>query len=446
MCKPITLRTAIWLALVGYALTALAAYPGFMSWDSNAQYAISISWQFNDWQPPVMSWLWTGLNVFFDGPEGMLFYHLALLWGGLFVWYRNYQDKPWSWIFIAIGFAPWVANFSGVLWKDVGMAFSLLCAMALLANKHVSWLKAAAVVLLIQYAFMVRANSLFAALPVLWFAIVTWSPNKKFYQRIGLLILTLLLMWGVKNLFTYDLLSAERKHPDSYVMYDDLVYLSISQNDSLLPRVEYSEILECSRTMVGETVLVGRLFCLEEKSSFKQANLSYQEIKDSWVASVSRHPLLYLGFRVKAFGYLLRSPFLSPYYIWNEQKGKSASLLAQENNVLTQGLKNFVWVSSLLLPFIFKPYGWLLVLLGLLVWIKFLNKSESSTSVARTLSVSGLLYLLSYFPITPMADFRYAYWSVLSASVALAIVIIHSSENGGQIIFKKVAARFRAKS
>lgn len=445
MRKPIKLRTAIWLALFGYSFTALAAYPGFMSWDSNAQYALSISWQFNDWQPPVMSWLWSGLNVFFEGPQGMLFYHLALLWGGLFVWYRNYQDKPSSWIFIVIGFSPWVANFSGVLWKDVGMAFSLLFAMALLADKQVSWLKTAAVVLLIQYAFMVRANSLFAVLPILWFALVAWSPNKKPYQRIVLIILALLFMSGIKNLFTYDLLSAERKHPDSYVMYDDLVFLSISQNDSLLPRVEYSEILECSRAMVGETVLVGRLFCLEEKSSFKQANLSYQEIKDSWFASVSRHPLLYLEFRVKAFGYLLRSPFLSPYYIWNEQKGVSASLLAQESNILTQGLKNFVRVSSLLLPFIFKPYWWLLVSVGLLVSIKLLNRSEPSTSVARTLSASGLLYLLSYFPITPMADFRYAYWSVLSASVALAIVIVHSSENGGQLMFGRVVALFKTK-
>lgn len=148
------------LAFLGFLFSWVAFYPGFMSPDSLVQYEIAKTLDFNDWHPPVMSWLWSILNVFFEGPQGLLFFHLALLWGGLYSWYINCRESRFAWLFIVIGFLPWVVNFEGVLWKDVGMAFSLLLAIGLLGGKKLTSTKISIAAVLLIYAFLVRANAL----------------------------------------------------------------------------------------------------------------------------------------------------------------------------------------------------------------------------------------------------------------------------------------------
>lgn len=70
-------------ALLGATLTALAYWPGFMTWDAIRQYGQAVNGDFDDWHPPAMEWLWRQLIAIHAGPAPMLVVQLALEWGGL---------------------------------------------------------------------------------------------------------------------------------------------------------------------------------------------------------------------------------------------------------------------------------------------------------------------------------------------------------------------------
>ena len=43
------------------SLTALAYWPGLMTWDAIRQYGQAVDGDFDDWHPPVMEWIWRQL-------------------------------------------------------------------------------------------------------------------------------------------------------------------------------------------------------------------------------------------------------------------------------------------------------------------------------------------------------------------------------------------------
>ncbi len=47
-----------------------------------------------------------------------------------------------------------------------------------------------------------------------------------------------------------------------------------------------------------------------------------------------------------------------------------------------------------------------------------MSGDKDSLKLIRVLLSSAILYMLSYIPLTPMADFRYIYWSSMAISLA----------------------------
>ncbi len=396
-----------------------ACYPGFMSVDSLEQYSQALQLNFADGHPPVMAWLWSKLNFVWDGPQNLLFLHLATLWLGLYVWRRNAGDSRTAKWFLMLGCFPWVANFAGVLWKDMGMAFSLLLALGLLSRKDSTRLQIGAVIALLLYAFMVRSNAPAALVPVVWYAMGRWLPLVSSRIRIVITALSLVSMFAFLNIFNYSLLDAEKNHMASYVMVDDLVYLSLVAEQSLLPRVDEKTVLECAQATIGNTKLVGRLFCLLAKPSYQNvAPIPYEEIKDAWITAVSGHPSEYIKFRLSAFLYLLRSPSEQPYIYQFSSISPNEMGLVQNDNFATHILNGYVTSIASLAPFLFKPYWWLAIALLMLCATWVMRGDKEALKLIRILLVSALLYMFSYIPFAPMADFRYVYWSTLAISLA----------------------------
>ena len=411
---------SLMLALIGFTFFAIACYPGFMSLDSLEQYKQAHTLKFADGHPPVMAWVWSKLNFIFDGPQSLLFFHLAMLWTGLYIWLRNAGESHAVKWFILIGFSPWVANFEGVLWKDMGMAFSLLLALGLLSSKRLTNPQAFAVVSLLLYAFMVRSNAPAALFPIIWYAsgkVFPWFSN---LIKITIAVLSLASMFVFLNLFNYHLLQAEKNHMVSYMMTDDLVHLSVAAGKSLLPKVDFNTVMECSQEVIGETKLVGRLFCLGTKPSYKSVSpIPYEDVKEAWIYAVKSNPLEYVKFRLNAYFYLLRDPSKKPYIYWFSGITPNEIGLAQKDNVATIVLKAYVNGMEHLAPFLFKPYWWLVVALLFLFATFNMRGDGNSLTLIRVLLVSAILYMFSYIPLTPMADFRYVYWSTLAISLAV---------------------------
>lgn len=398
-----------------------------MSVDSLDQYAQATSLRFGDAHPPVMAWVWSKLNMVVDGPQGLLFLHLSMLWFGLYLWCMNFRANQNAMWFVWLGFLPWVANFEGVLWKDMGMAFALLLALGVMGRAKLAVLEKFLVIILLLYAFMVRGNAPAALLPVIWYACVRLFPSITGYMRITVTILFLFAFFSFLNIFNYSFLNADKNHMAAYMMIDDLVHLSTKENKSLLPRLDDKTIIECSEEIIGGTKSVGRLFCLTTKPSYELfAPIPYSELKEAWLSAVLHRPLEYLQFRLNAYLYLLRDPFEKPYIHTFFGVSQNDMGLAQVDNIATHILKLYINGFAKITPFLFKPYWWLIV--GLLLYCATFSMRGDRDIVVliRVLLSSAILYMLSYFPLTPMADLRYVYWSMLAISLA---IVVYASSN-----------------
>jgi hypothetical protein len=426
---------ALLFTVGGFIFFAVAFFPGFMTFDSIKQFTQAQTLHFTDWHPPVMAWLWSKLNIIYDKPQNLLFLQLGVFWGGLYLWYRthqtNYPDKK-NILFILIGFLPWVANFEGVLWKDVGMAFSLLLALGLLStNKKLSKTNIILVILFLLYGFMVRYNAPAALIPIVWYLYAKLFPEHPHKAKIAGALLIFISMFAFQYLFNYKIVQAQKTHAVAYMMIDDLTHLSLAANKSLLPNANYENIEKCSQETIADTVLVGRIFCSPPLETYLTIpnglatipESTYESIKNAWVSAVKQNPSDYLQFRLKTYFYLLRFPSGKPYSYWVSGISPNTLGLVQKDNIATVILKNYVNTTANFIPFLFKPYWWLLVALLLLGSTFFVDYNRECILLIRVLLASAILYMLSYILVTPLADFRYVYWSTLAISIAIIIFL-----------------------
>lgn len=434
MGKLKTGNTSLYFAVFGFFISSIAFYPGFMSPDSFLQYETSKSLLFNDWHPPIMSWVWSILNLFFRGPEGLLFFHLTFLWAGLYIWHRHYREKRYSWLILSIGFFPWIINFSGVLWKDVGMAFSLLL-LAGIGGAERTPARISITLTLLFYAINLRHNAIFAAFPILLFIVSQWYKAGSKLKISALTIVILAAIIAVGSIFNYEILKSSKSNPSNYMMIDDLSYLSLKKKTSLIPGIPFKDIQECAAQEIGQSKLIGRNFCLSKKESYLANNPFKGNLTAIWITQVACAPIDYANFRLSAFAYLLRSPDALPFYIWHPGIDENKLGIKQERNGATIIVDWLVNKTAEAVPFLFKPYWWLWFSFMLLL-LTLAGDRNASTSIKQALLASSIFYVLGYIPVTPMADFRYVYWSVIATSLAAILVIVD-----GPCVVKKQLSR-----
>jgi hypothetical protein len=411
------------VALIGFVVCGVAFYPGFMSPDSFWQYEMSRTLVFSDFHPPIMAGVWSVLNVFFNGPQGLLFFHLAMLWTALYLFHRRYADLKYSWLILAIGFLPWVINLSGVLWKDVGMAYSLLLMTALMLGNR-SPARILGVFLLIFYAANVRFNAVFAVVPLLVFVTSRWLPEASVVKVAVATIGTMVLIFGGGSILSYDILRATQAHQVNNVIIDDLAYLSLVKNRSLIPEVPFENIQKCASRDLGQTKLTGKYVCLNSIKKDSEPDLLSLKLKPIWAAQVKKAPLAYIWYRLSVFSYFLRSPDFTPYYFWHHGVDQNDVGIKQQRNGATLLVKWMVNTSANVAPFLFKPYWWLWFS-SILLLLSYATRKANSKSVEQVLLISSICYIGGYFPATGTADFRYMYWSVIASSLAAILMFIN---------------------
>src|SRR5258705_12333479 len=79
--SPGTRRLLVLVAVViGYALTVLVFYPGYVTVDARYVYADAQAWQLGDWQSPVMGALWRLIDSLAPGPLSMFLLPVTVYW------------------------------------------------------------------------------------------------------------------------------------------------------------------------------------------------------------------------------------------------------------------------------------------------------------------------------------------------------------------------------
>ena len=409
---------AVLVAVLGLAFSAAAAWPGLLSEDSLVQYQAALRGAYGDWHPPLMSWVWRqGLRLL-PGAQAMLLLQLAMLWGGLWLFCRAAQPRPLAPLFLLLGLAPWVLNFSGVIWKDCAMAFALLLAAGLLLRgPGPGPARQVAVLLLLFYALNLRHNAVFAIAPLLWWLLrSTWPQAHRRWPLAGAAAV-LLLMVALGQLLQYQVLGTQRQRPGNVALVDDLAHLSLAEGRSLIPGLTLQHIQACAGRQIAATKLLNRHACFLLLAPGVTAPAVRQDLLPAWRQAVAAHPWRYLRYRLAAFGFLLRAPDLPPAYARVVGTVTNDLGFAYQPNLAGRWTQAALAASEQAVPGLFKPYAWLCAAIGLLA-LSLLRPRGARATPERVLLLSAIGYTLGYLPVTPLSDFRYVYWSVLATSVA----------------------------
>ena len=231
--------------LAGALITIWCFYPGYMSVDSFEQLKQARSGKFTDWHPPLMSYTWGLFDQVMPGPSGMLIFHSLMFWIGLaLVVYLSVANEYLAPLLIlSIGFFPPIFAVLGTVWKDVGMAASLLLAFALLlyAERNSNKPALLAALLCLFYGLSVRHNSAPAVFPLaLWSGLIAyrlWDCKKSRATLlmvglgIGIFLFLGLLSFGATRLLT----KGQSAYPIQAILLHDLVGVSIRDDSVYLP-------------------------------------------------------------------------------------------------------------------------------------------------------------------------------------------------------------------
>lgn len=308
------------LAVTGFFLTVYAFHPGLMSVDSVVQYQQALSGRYIDSHPPAMAFVWSMLNRLVPGPVGMLWFHAAMLWGGLalFAWVLDKQGQRCTWLLVLAGFAPQVTGISGVIWKDIGMATSLLMATALLfgaANGALNRrLGVVLALIFIVYATLVRSNGIAASLPLLLALVAVARPC---YRLANCLLFALILGIGIGGLkagLEYGVLNSEKTHFWQQIALHDLAGIQCRGGQAKIPDtfVVNQDICGGYNPYHVDLLIFGPSAPL--RSSGDAAALD--QLRQTWLLSVAVEPVKYLRHRLRAFYGLLGIPTLPARYVY----------------------------------------------------------------------------------------------------------------------------------
>jgi hypothetical protein len=153
----------------------LALWPGYALYDTVGQYKQALSGEYDDWHPPVMARLWALLHGRLGGTTGPM---LALQLGGYWLGFGLIAEAlaasgRWRSAAAALVLAasPLLLGWQGPILKDAQMLGALVAGVGIVAafalrDRRVPVIVAAVVALLFGYALLVRANAVFAVVPL----------------------------------------------------------------------------------------------------------------------------------------------------------------------------------------------------------------------------------------------------------------------------------------
>ncbi|ELJ6829415.1 hypothetical protein QYL46_003337 [Escherichia coli] len=107
-----------------------------MSVDSTTQYYESLTGHYNSWQPVIMAWWWSKLNLIDSGPGIFLIQNQICYWLGLYLLSITLHKRI-GYLSIAIliaGAAPQVILITAQIWKDVVFSSLMILSIGITFN------------------------------------------------------------------------------------------------------------------------------------------------------------------------------------------------------------------------------------------------------------------------------------------------------------------------
>ncbi len=410
----------------------LVQWPGIAAYDTVKQYEQALAGVYDDWHPPVMAWLWSRLLVMGAGGTGpMLLAQLGLYWVGLGLLgaglARSAAPRS-AWLVLLAGLSPLVADWMLVVVKDSQMIGATVAATGIvgwyrLQKRAVPRAAAVLAGVLLTYAVLVRANSVFAVVP-LAFSLLHWCGVRRWWARAVLMLVGTLLALLASNLVNHSLLGASRSHVERTLPLFDLVGIAHFAPLSAPPGLSEDEWAEAERKQCY-TPFYWDSFgdpkrCGELGDELVSPDGPSHLIRD-WVTTIAAHPLAYAEHRLAHLNATLRVAM--PV----DEPSATAPTGSEPN---PYGLGAPQTASSLVVHriaavFAETPLGspavWL-VLAAAIGWTLHGSPRQPARELGLALSLSACLMTASFAVVSIASDLRYHLW--LMAATGLAAVML----------------------
>ena len=454
-------------------ITLAAFFPGVYTSDAADQLKQAITGSYQDWQPPAMAWFWSVLIRVTGRVESLMIFHLLILAAGAICWARILERLGYgifAFIVPVIVASPVIVNFSGVVWKDVGFAYTLFLASGIaglaIINNRIYLRHVLAVMVLLVYAYSARSNGIFSVMPIImftaWLAIADRRPDISGSAVVVAVTMASLasvavLIVGV-HYFAYDVLKSEKRYPFQYLQLFDISGISkISGHDyfpEYVKRADGHNISRISDEYEKSVTIFGSannlVFPAADGApapiSMNRDPALQAQLRKSWLEAIVAEPIAYWKHRLSVLDFLMtkgsywqewpqsdenRSSVLETYLV-GPQKIKFEDI----NFPGADGARKFVLtsVASAQGTLAYNGWTWLgLLLAEMILGLAIFGKTPAGRIVVMV-SSSGLLYLLPYIIVAPASDFRYLYWGCVAASFTALLLFAYAIKISTQLI------------
>lgn len=394
----------------------------------------------NDWHPPVMAVLWRNLINLTGLTGSFVILQISMLWAALLL-LGSYiiiskRSVLWSFSFLAIGLLPYILNISGVVWKDVLMAYSLLLsfnAILFLNNKSIKKNRLARYALIILsiclmvFAVQLRYNAIMAVLPILYYLIKSISHKRYLLYITPVIFIAVTFMYGYAIGKVYNV---EKVHPEVYIMMDDIYHVYPEAFDG---NSEFSQQMDGAKEKCKiQSPQLGIFFLCISPEGQKLSMQNSDLVSDAWVSTIKNKPIDYASYRINVFFGLMLPGSERSYYVWQDGIHPNDIGLHNNKNSAHNFAEKYVKFFAQDFGFLFRPYFWIIMAMLLILLNKIIIKINNEIDDLRIpiyiLCSSAILYILTYVVLGVGTDYRYIYWSALSTSVALVLTFIRNTK------------------
>jgi hypothetical protein len=420
-------RSAIALLLAA-GLLIFSYWPGIMTWDPIEQYDQAVQNAYADWHPPIMAWIWHFLIPIYPGTGPMFVLQSSFYLGGygLLTSWALKRGQPASALAFAIcALMPIPMALMGSVLKDCLMTGALLSAVALMLwqTESRNRLLPIASIALLLLATALRFNAFPAAAPLIVASLpASWRRGRTRLVAASLVILLSLLT--VQPLVNR-LLGAERTGVElSQVIFD------------LAGITEHSGVNAFPETISASDPVAATHLCYSPEMwdnfaswddppkcaiNFDDVRITFAETGQNpgvfLLRAIAAHPLAYAEHRWEHLKINLRLNVAKVNY----RPAPDQSITNPWNYDFRPNRVQY-WVNRAALITDRSPLGWPICWLALALGILMISPALPSRRLIVPISLSVILYGLSYAMISVASDLRYHLWTMVGTCVAAVLV------------------------
>ncbi len=425
--KPAASRAVVAAAALLLFLASLVLFwPGVATYDSVGQFGQALAGDYDDWHPPVMAHAWAALHRAFGGAaEPMLVLQMALYWAGFgLIATALAQERQVSaaGAVLAIGAMPLFLGWQAVVLKDTQMLGAALAACGLVAwwrlrgRRVPSW-AGGVVALLLGYAILIRANAVFAMVPL---AVMLFGPRTR-WARLALVVVGTGAVLAVAPVINHALLDATPSGVERTAALYDLAGTAVRTPDAPVG------------LSVAETRAVAARRCVKplfwdplgtpERCAPVMGRLRALPVGELYrllVAAIARHPLAYAEHRLAHLNSTER--WLVPLH-WPAAAPPAAS----EPNMIGLGSPGAAshWWQAVATWLAETPFGWPIawIVLAVAALVVAARRDPSGArDLALALLVSALAQEASFGVLSIASDLRYHLWAMVATALAAVLL------------------------